>query len=46
MTFFLKVLEIFTLLDDILHVGHMEEVDCLERTLHWRRSAWHSMGGH
>jgi hypothetical protein len=30
MTFFLRVLEIFRQLDDILHAGHKEEVAYLE----------------
>jgi hypothetical protein len=45
MTFFLRVLEYFKQLGNILYVGHMDEVVFLKNFQHWRRSVWHSRGG-
>ena len=44
MTLFLMVLESSKQICDILYVCDMEEVACLENSMHWR-SVWHSRGG-
>jgi hypothetical protein len=45
MALFLRALEIFRQLGDILHAEYMDEVSYLENALHWMKIIWHLEGG-